>query len=348
MKNLFIVESPLQLINCIEAKSHFHIKEEDALLIIINKNGVENFKQINNTLKIFPWKNYVTLPNKDLNSRNKQQLLNFPLPQKIKKQIKSIFKDVTIENLFFGDNTSRILKSIVNSLHFKKAYLVDDGNMTLSTIRNLCSGELKSKSFFNKKDFFYTVFGGNLSDIKPSFFTCYYQEFGTIQLPNIEVVKNEMWVVKKMINAKTVKNRIYFLGVKIVEIGEVSINSYINNLKQALSLLRSQYPDSDILYIPHRGEDDRKLIKIERQLQLEVLKTGLPIEVFLINSNYLPTHLATFFSSALDTCSSLFEDKINLISFVYPGSEFSLAFRSNVSKVYQNYRDKGIVVKEIY
>jgi len=60
MKNIFIARSPLQLINCIEAKEHFQTQHN--ILLIIYTKGERNNQQIDDLISLTFWDEIIKIP----------------------------------------------------------------------------------------------------------------------------------------------------------------------------------------------------------------------------------------------------------------------------------------------
>ena len=144
--NLFIIRSPLQIINAYEAIEYFDLKNN--ILVTIDTKGLSNAEQISylksNDIK---WEKEIRFGNTD--QKSKSNFLQYI------KLIKSL-KEYKYDNIFIGDYGS-IHKIILANLKSKNQYLLDDGTTTL--LRHIQFKTDKTKSKFNLRTFRFKLFG---------------------------------------------------------------------------------------------------------------------------------------------------------------------------------------------
>ena len=70
-----------------------------------------------------------------------------------------------------------------------------------------------------------------------------------------------------------------------------------------------------MVYIIHRRENKDKLKLIERELGWDMRLFDCPIEYQLAMIGPIPLVLASFFSSALDSCALIFKNDLKIVSF---------------------------------
>lgn len=128
MTNIFLVQTPFQVFNAIEAKQRFH-KDEYNILIIIDKGNTKNKYQIDFILeKNYNWDKVITIP-----FYTRTHKLFYPL---IYKKDKSAKKIKNINNIYVALYRN-ISAHIINSLNYKNITLFDDGNNIFKTIKFL-------------------------------------------------------------------------------------------------------------------------------------------------------------------------------------------------------------------
>ena len=123
--NLFIVRSPLQLINCIEAIHYFNLTNNT--LVVIYNNTSNTNSQINQLKDDHLWKAQILINEK----KEKSKLLVYVLLIKRLKQIPYNY-------VFFGDFGS-IFKAILTNVSKQQIWHVDDGSSTINRYKEILS-----------------------------------------------------------------------------------------------------------------------------------------------------------------------------------------------------------------
>jgi hypothetical protein len=59
------------------------------------------------------------------------------------------------------------------------------------------------------------------------------------------------------------------------------------------------YGDKEVHYLPHPREDKEALLSLAKQTQVQMIKTDLSVEQYLMSLNVAPGILSGFFSAAL-------------------------------------------------
>lgn len=346
--NLFLIESPFQLINAIEALNCYEDTYENSMFLCLNIYGEKNRNQINKVVEEFGITNYVILVDLDVkNKYNELKLIN-----RISLTIKKLVdKNGTIKSIFIGDLRSYYFTLILNNLRTKaKIIALDDGNANIQIIKKINekrTPEIGNNSNRIKKSL-YTIMGYSSKPIEPDeFFTYYYDLFP--DPINVKLVKNSFNILSSRLSRKTVGNFCYFLGNKISEVGIVSEAKYLERLKLAFTYIQLSSKISKIYYIPHRGEDHTKISKLKNLVNVEILNAEMPFELFLVFAEELPLSINSFFSSALDSAKRLLASEIEINAFYVPSSEISKS--SEIEKInmnYESYKNSDISVIKSY
>ena len=115
---------------------------------------------------------------------------------------------------------------------------------------------------------------------------------------------NNYAYLKKNLKEKIIKeNVIYVLGTALVN------NEEILNRKLYINLINSyakKNKDSKIFYIPHRREENVRENVFRSNIRIKNI--NMPIELFLKESNFLPSIIAGFYSMALINISIIFKN----------------------------------------
>jgi hypothetical protein len=315
LSNIFIVSSPLQLLNCIEAKYHFNTANNILLVLHLHETGSKS--HINSLIVETDWLHVAHLQS----PKTYKDKLTFPYY--IKMALKSVGKNV--DKLFFGEYRSVFTNHIVNCFHPEKNYLVDDGMAVLSY------SKFHENNSLNKIK--HRLFGYQTTLIKHDFFTLF-------DLQNKKVIRNNFYHAKSKIVAKPTKNQCLFIGQPLVELGIVNRNYY----KKYLSDIVKYLDGTELIYALHRRNDMDWIRELADELDFKYIRYDTPLELALINSDYLPKIIATSFSTAIYTLKLLFED-IEAISIEINTDEIHTTYSSwlNIKEYNSEFNSIGII-----
>ncbi len=297
--NLFIVRSPLQLINAIEAKHYF--STQNNILCLIHNQSTINSTQMYQLLKFDSWNETI-----ELNRGNQKNsfLKNIQLIKRLsKKQYQYIFTG----------HLGNINIALISSLKKEKVFLIDDGTATLKLHQNILNPNIKSKKSLNTliREYRYKIFGlqSSLKNEQINYFTF----FELLPHQQEEIIQHHFSFIKKLFlnKPKESDNVIYLLGQNFIELGAVEEEIYIQYLKKIIHY----YKNKKIIYYPHRAESINQKYKELNSRTFQIKESKQPIEIeFLINNIY-PSHIASFTSSALFSLHQIFP-KASIDSFI--------------------------------
>ena len=128
--NLFLITSPLQLINAIEAKSHFKLTS-NILVVIFTEHQSKNKNQISRLINEDEWDHVI---------RFDQRLKNTKTTFLRQIKLVKLLQKKSYNMLFCGDFSS-INKMIIANVKKKKVYLMDDGAVTINRHLNELGGK---------------------------------------------------------------------------------------------------------------------------------------------------------------------------------------------------------------
>jgi len=315
MYNLFIVRSPLQFINAIEAK--FHFKTTNNILYMIHNKSTINSAHMRKIFSFSEWDEII-----EINSENKKNSLINNV-----KSIK-ILKEKKYNYIFTGD-IGNINTVLISSLTKNETYLLDDGTMTLVSHQTLNPNEKKpwSTSRFIKNSR-YNFFGlkCNLKKERINYFTI----FDINPHKDEKIVKNKFSFFKQSFlpQLKQDSNTVYFIGQNLIVENIMSEVIYLQYIKNIIKY----YSNQTIIYYPHRFE---KISEKYRELEGKkfiIKESTQPIEVELLTRGYYPTYIASFVSSALSSLKNIFQNA-NIDSFVIQEKDL-LSHKENFKLIY--------------
>lgn len=286
--NLFIVKTPLQVINSIEAIDYFKLTNN--ILIVVNDQKNKNALQMNNIIKYYNWDNIIYINNK---------MSYFSYLKTIKELQKATY------NYIFFARFGSIQRLILSNTIKNKVYYFDDGTETI-TMYN----EFLTKNEINKFDnrqfarLRFVLAGLNIN-IKDTINLFTY--FDLKPFDESEVVLNKLkYFREKYLKSSTELNSIYLLGQPLYEKKLVSEKTYFDYIKRIKST-----SDKKVIYIPHKGESDVSKVLSLIDDTFEVKHIDIPIELYFLENKIKPTHIVSFFTTAFFT-----------LKLFYPESRF--------------------------
>ena len=327
--NLFLITSPLQLINAIEAREHFKLTL-NILVVIFTEHESKNKNQISRLINEDDWDKVIRFDQRLKNSKT-TFLRQIKLVKLLQKE--------SYNMLFCGDFSS-INKMIIANVHKNKVYLMDDGAVTINRHLNELGVKYSDQKIPLKKrarQWRFNLFG--LKTI-PTDTINMFTSYVLTAHGNEEIVRNELKYFKKTFLAKaTIDNKIYCLGQPLSEIKVITRETYL----EYIGLIKNYY-GTNIIYIPHRAEQAIDDILAMEDENFKVMYTDLPIELEFIMTNRYPMEVCSFFSSALFTLNIIYPE-CNIIAFEID-REKMLSPRPAIDNVY-NYITKSTSIKKV-
>ncbi len=302
--NLICIESPLQLLNAYEAIEYFNM--HNYKLLIRYSNSDSNDKQIKkliNILKIDP----INIEEIKINTSNKS------LPDLFKLlfyRYRYIFNTIKFNKVLIGNYRSGFFSLIQKQFNKNQIILLDDGVKTIDI----------------QKEF--------TDNLNYDLFTMY----DITSLKSQHIYTNHFNHIKRFFD-KTLEledNKILFLGSKLSEMNIISEKHYLELINQISKFYKYQ----NIIYIPHREEDQNKLTKIGYINNIEIKTIDYPVEMFGLFESKLPNVVSSFYSSALMTMQNIYQIKAEAFNFDYRGS----IYEKSIDNVYEFYENKMKVI----
>lgn len=332
--NYFLVDSPLQLLNAIEAQNHFNISKKDSVVVVLEGVSEKNFQQIQSLIVRSDWSSVYFI------SKNKWKIFRYKSLYLLNKIING---DNNIEKVFIGDYRSNLMRHFVNVSNCNGCYLLDDGSASIFVHEKIEIGQgIKTNLGIGRKIAHWII---NLQDediFNIKYFTIYGRDSGE---DNDRVIRNKYRHIKSMVTKLKRENSVYFLGNCLPELNIIGMSEYLS----ALDKVKNIYSGEKIYYVPHRREDYQKVKQIEKNLGFSILDFNLPIEWALIKENKLPYKVASFYSSALDNCHEIFGKSIDIEAFKVDRSLIKKDYRAKFDLIFEGYKNykEGFSIVEI-
>jgi len=348
VNNVFLIKSPLQLLNAIEAKHHFRLNTEDCILIIMGDR--KSLPQILELAKTqHQWGKIILLKDVNLIFGNplednshysapklfwqsdifKSSAFNVRRLNRISKYIGEV------KYIFIGYAKYIYMRHFVNSTPHQKTILLDDGSATIQISRERREGVNYMLSWtVNKKIklFAKIFFQRLLSEEKESL--CFFTAFDVSPGEKDTLVKNNYDYIRNVNQALEQDDVVYFLGSPLSEAGIMQQADYL----ECLQKVKHCFGDQKLIYVAHRREKKGNLDEIGKLLDIEVVLFDFPIEYQIAVIGPRPKILASFISSALDNCRLILDNKLTIISFKL--NMENSPRREDVELLYNYYTDK--------
>ena len=313
MKNIFLIASPIQVI-CAYEFSRKYLSEKNIICPIYINNATLRNKQIKNTIEFFNFENI------------KNIYIGKPFLSKV-NQIYAVCQFIFLRIKLGGGNYRLIFGDFRDkTMHFsriffkpKETFVIDDGFASY-----LAGKKYLSKSIFlpdvNKfEEFILRILCQYkyLRESKLSLFSIYSELLiGDIFL------QNDLKSVRKKIKTKNKKyceNMAFYVGTKLSERGALTLADELKILKSSLIYINSI--GKECTYFAKRSTSKKKLDLIQ-ELGYKIYIPEYPLELYLMNSEYIPSLICGFGSSVFSNLPKLFPNLKSLI-LKYPIKVFT-------------------------
>jgi len=329
MKNLFIIGTPLQLINAIEAVNHFKLNNN--ILVLVHRSTESNKKQIQDIIDLYEWEEIIEIPYKS----------NFSI-LKYTRLIK--YLKVYMYGYIFISKLEVVPMLVLANTTKQKVFLLDDGALTIAIYEKKIKVNKLNK--YNFKELRFIFFGLNIKiKDKINLFTL----FNLKSENGNEVVKNNLDYLRitylseeKIKFFKYDRNIIYFLGQPLDSFIDIEI------YKSSIESLIKKY-NKKIIYICHRKESkhNQEMLSSIECSSFELIDISMPVELYFLYNKIYPSHIISYCSTAVTTVGILYNDcKSNYIqlpqSKKYDNSDQKYFYGAFEKKKILTFDDLGI------
>ena len=310
MNNLFIVRSPLQLINSLEAIEHFKLTQN--ILVLIYNNTTNTNTQMDNLISLYSWKRVIKVNEKQKRSKYFEYM----------RFVKELKKESY--NYLFFSNLGSIHKLLLANIKRKRTIYLDDGVETITRYNTIFKPQKLNKFKLRQIRF---LFGGLKIKIdeKIDLFTYFDLE----PLKESKIIKNTLSnFQKKYLKESQKDENIYFIGQPLVKTNLLLEDDYFSYLEHILAL----YPQK-IIYIPHRTEIVSERLKSYISEKFEIRDINMPVELYFLQNGIYPNHIISFMTTAFFTLQKLYSK--TALSYIYIPSHKILERQKDVAGAYE-------------
>jgi hypothetical protein len=340
---IYLVSTPLQLINAIEARNYFGPDGDSDHQLLIANFKYNTQRQMEKILELYPWDRAVFLLKKRHEELQGVTLLwhhlIFPFKERlVARKVAGFIEDyisTPISTVFLGNYASRLFYKIAQLFRGEKI-LLDDGAGTLETynlrLKELSSGVPhpwnKRLSLIKRAELLILGIKRSVVPQNIRFFSCF------LEVPdNPAVIKNTYSLFSGLAGNKEREPVVYFVGSPLVELGILEINTF----RKAILKIREYYSERGLafVYINHRLEKEGKLSAPHQEINTRSF--ALPFELELILGTSMPAVVASFYSSALVTTFRIFNSSMEINAFDIRELDVTKVDPSEMNEIYRVY-----------
>lgn len=331
--NLYIVESPFQLLGALEAQGYY-----GGYSVLIVKYGIESGtnSQIRSMLEYGRWGKVLEIGQNQSGLMARLQLYRLLIEMRWRK--------IIWQRVFLGEVRVWALMRIVDVLGPNEVYILDDGNVTLALhaemapVKGAREGAIR-RLMSTRAALLDLLIGALLRPFATGvtnnygFFTCY--DLDSIY-PKQIIIRHQFQRLKTLKTFCDINDaEVMFFGAPLSELGVIERTVEL----ACLALIGKYYCARGlrVTYVSHRRESDEKLKQIADVLKLDVVRFNVPVEVVILTRQYIPSRVASFYSTALYTVSQLVRLE-GADAFELEAATIEGRYREEVREAYDAYR----------
>jgi hypothetical protein len=343
--NVYMIETPHQLLNAIEAKESLALRDNHLVILLLDEYPVDAYKPL---VDFGDWDGIIYVSCR----RDTSNRLSAHLRSHRWERVRGYFETWELlglrrrldavahrlgesDNVFLGNYWREHMRHFGHTLKHRRLCLLDDGTATLY-VNMLRNKEFTGKSEYGvdrlKTDLVNKIIGLRSDQArKVTYFTTY--DLETIK--EDDVIKNTYEFFRSRAKKIQPSSDIFFLGMTLYDEGFTD-ELYIEHLQH----VRDYFGEENFVYIPHKCEPQARVDRLVQTLGLRVKRFDVPIEYQLSIRGTMPKVLASFFSSALENCRVMFGSHLNIMAFYLSPELFPLK-PEFVENVYGYYEGKA-------
>jgi hypothetical protein len=327
--DLYIIGSPLQALNAIEALAVF--PAANAIAVLVESVSSISNAQIRAILESENWKEIHTV--RVHAGRFRKRYIN------VADLVASLGR-IDIGRLFIGF-CDDIFLHFAHSVPHGELFLLDDGVATISlnyARTRHCNHTLPVPAWkqLARKCFLQAVDGMRTGPVDVlRYFTIY--DRLTEDSRNL-IQTHSMERLRSRCLATPQNDEVWLLGMGSERIFKRQ-DLYVDAIER---IVRSWAP-APVRYLPHRLESERQLELIRSRTGAEILRAGMPVELYLARSPAVPAAVCSLVSSALYTVGALFPNTIRIISYRMNLQQIRRRYHGQFDLIYRYYENTPFI-----
>jgi hypothetical protein len=349
-KNVFMVVTPLQILNAIEAKNYFKLENN---YLVVHLGGSYAPEKIKGMIVEHDWSGvyYFKLDHYPP-STFESTLLGPHISKDVRVYIDYYHKCLdrrkvdkianalgSAKNLFLGDYMRSVydcsyMRHFANTLKHDRLFLLDDGTSTI-IINEERKNRLVKRPDVNSPGSYVSLLKRRIRDSliewndKDADSITFFSAYDIKVLDNDYLIKNEYKHMRECAGRAVPSDEVYFLGEAMNEswMSEAAYLEYVNKVK-------NYFAYDKLIYFPHPREPMSRTKKINEELGIATKAINVPIEVEICIRGNRPKILAGFVSSALQNCRIILDDLKIMVFYISPGD---LIDPTHIQSIYESF-----------
>ena len=314
--DLFTVETPLQLLNAMEAR---HTLASSASRLVVFTSPGHTREAFTRLVRPGDWGSveFVPIvPYEDLQERldwrdrwsaRLRAYAGHWRRRGLRRRLDALARSLgRVERMFIGNLWVQHQRHLASAVRYRELVLLDDGTQTLQLNERLTSGHAVGPATEVDRPWVAWAIR-RLTGMRPpdtsrvTFFTA----FDLRTRPGDRVLRNDYSYLRSLARDSRCSHEVLFLGCELSHEG-LSEEHHRGYLRR----VRAHFAADALAYAPHPREKEDRVAYVRDVLGIPVRRFDVPIEYQLATSGVRPKVLASFCSSALDNCRIIFGDTL--------------------------------------
>lgn len=329
--NVFLVLSPFQVINAVEAKRFFGATDNVLIVFRHTSSGypISMFREV---IAEADWTqvHYLSTYGEERVGRVNKYVwayLSWLQQRRLDKLAKALGK---AETLFTGSYLEPLVRHFCNSLPHKTLCILDSGTDTLMVNKARQRVLGATAPSLSRMDLLSKLLGvRDRQAERATFFTL----FDIAVRPSDTLIPNRYTFFREQTSQVPSGSEVWFLGGPLVIDSYVSEAVYMDYIQR----VRSFYEGRNFIYLPHSREQDADVEKIAMMLGCEVRRNALPVELEIARARPRPSEIASFITTALTSSHAMFGSTLQ-VTAVYMDPAHFPKYHDFVSDIYKQFR----------
>lgn len=299
IENVFVVVTPLQFINALEAKA-VQGTEGNLLVYLDSRSYGAQFAAL---IDPSQWDGVVRLNDVRGDRSRPSRWVRYMELMRSRRELEQLVDRLgRVDGVFLGNFSDIFARHLAATLPHQTLFLLDDGMATVAyaQVRAATHGERRPPRRLRRRWRDRILGFKRREPASVTFFTTFDLDVGRHDI----VVLNAYDHLRTSLPSSTLTSETWFLGQPLVEDNQMSEAMYV----RYIDAIKRDCGGGAFVYSPHARESRERIARLCDRLGVVVRPNRLPIEAELSRTGQLPRVLASFCSSALDTCRIIFRD----------------------------------------
>jgi len=353
--NIFVVNTPHQLLNAIEAVHSLQLTNNHLLVIRATNEDTNRYMPL---IKTSDWAT-VSFPSPFIDSRRWVEQLLGPMAsrwyhrylhfQRMHTMAKLAARFRHVDKLFLGHYFAEekpFMRHIANTIKYNSLYLLDDGTDTIEINKRRHRIDSSDRKAPIKPSVSWISLCKRIeTHLRTKYWNWYLAEAPSVTFFTIydldvrkgdRLIRNNYSYLRSLaaLDHTHVPDTVIFLG-ECIATGYFEMDAHF----AFLSMVRKYFANQKLIYVAHPRESDACITRLTEELQWELWPSSSVIEYDLIVRGVKPKVVAGFVSSALITLAYLMEPDVKIVCF-HIAPEYWMRWSEDAVQVYNYLKEK--------